>query len=214
MSGKRIVILISGSGSNMQTIVAASQAGRIAGTVVAVISNEPSAGGLAKAQAAGVATAVLCHRDFASRELYDQALQQLIDSYQPDVVVLAGFMRILTAAFTQHYQGRMLNIHPSLLPKYKGVNTHQRALDAGDREHGVSVHFVTAELDGGPVILQATVPIFPEDTAADLQARVQVQEHGIYPLVVNWLCNGRLRLTAAGAELDGELLGPQGYAAD
>lgn len=214
MSTKRIVILISGSGSNMQTIVAASQAGKIAGQVVAVISNKASAAGLAKAEAAGVATAVLAHTDFASREDYDAALLQLVDSFNPDVVVLAGFMRILTSAFTQHYHGRMLNIHPSLLPKYKGVDTHNRALAAGDSEHGVSVHFVTEELDGGPVILQAKVPVFTEDTAADLQARVQVQEHGIYPLVVHWLCSGRLQLTPAGAELDGELLGPQGYAAD
>lgn len=214
MSNKRIVILISGSGSNMQTIVAASQAGKVAGDVVAVISNKASAAGLGKAQAAGVATAVLAHNDFASREDYDAALLKLVDSFNPDVVVLAGFMRILTPAFTQHYHGRMLNIHPSLLPKYKGVDTHNRALAAGDSEHGVSVHFVTEELDGGPVILQAKVPVFADDTAADLQARVQVQEHGIYPLVVHWLCSGRLRLTAAGAELDGELLGPQGYAAD
>lgn len=214
MSNKRIVILISGSGSNMQAIIAASQAGKIAGDVVAVISNRADAGGLGKAQAAGITTAVLSHRDFAEREDYDAALQQLVDSFTPDVVVLAGFMRILTAGFTRHYHGRMLNIHPSLLPKYKGIHTHQRALDAGDSEHGVSVHFVTEELDGGPVILQATVPIFPEDSADDLQQRVLVQEHGIYPLVVNWLCSGRLRLTANGAELDGALLGAQGYAAD
>ncbi len=214
MSNKRIVILISGSGSNMQTLVAASQAGKIAGHVVAVISNKVDAAGLAKAQAAGIDTAVLAHGEFASREQYDHALQQLVDSFRPDVVVLAGFMRILTPAFTQHYHGRMLNIHPSLLPKYKGVDTHNRALAAGDTEHGVSVHFVTEELDGGPVILQAKVPVFADDTAADLQARVQVQEHGIYPLVVNWLCSGRLCLTADGAQLDGQCLGPHGYAAD
>jgi phosphoribosylglycinamide formyltransferase 1 len=214
MSNKRIVILISGSGSNMQTLVAASQAGKIAGHVVAVISNKADAAGLAKAQAAGIDTAVLAHGEFASREQYDHALQQLVDSFRPDVVVLAGFMRILTPAFTQHYHGRMLNIHPSLLPKYKGVDTHNRALAAGDTEHGVSVHFVTEELDGGPVILQAKVPVFADDTAADLQARVQVQEHGIYPLVVNWLCSGRLCLTADGAQLDGQCLGPHGYAAD
>jgi phosphoribosylglycinamide formyltransferase 1 len=214
MSNKRIVILISGSGSNMQTLVAASQAGKIAGHVVAVISNKADAAGLAKAQAAGIDTAVLAHGEFASREQYDHTLQQLVDSFRPDVVVLAGFMRILTPAFTQHYHGRMLNIHPSLLPKYKGVDTHNRALAAGDTEHGVSVHFVTEELDGGPVILQAKVPVFADDTAADLQARVQVQEHGIYPLVVNWLCSGRLCLTTDGAQLDGQCLGPHGYAAD
>src|SRR5690554_4630608 len=211
---KRIVILISGSGTNMQTIVEACQAGRVAGEVVAVISNKDGVAGLDKAAAAGIPIAVLSHRDYPTREAYDADLQQLIDGYQPDLVVLAGFMRILTPAITRHYHGRMLNIHPSLLPKYKGVNTHQRVLDAGDEEHGVSVHFVTEELDGGPVVLQAKVPVFAGDTAADLQQRVHTQEHAIYPLVVNWFCTGRLRLTDQGAELDGELLGPAGYAAD
>ncbi|OZB03900.1 MAG: phosphoribosylglycinamide formyltransferase [Idiomarina sp. 34-48-12] len=211
---KRIVVLISGSGTNMQAIVEACNAHRIAGEVVAVISNKAGVGGLEKAQAVGIETAVLSHKDFTTREAYDAELLKLIDGYQPDLVVLAGFMRILTPEFTRHYHGRMLNIHPSLLPKYKGVNTHQRALDAGDTEHGVSVHFVTEELDGGPVILQATVPIFPEDTASDLQQRVHTQEHAIYPLVVNWFCTDRLRLTADGAELDGELLGSAGYAAE
>lgn len=198
----------------MQAIVEACQAGRVAGEVVAVISNKDGVAGLDKAAAAGIPIAVLSHRDYPTREAYDADLQQLIDGYQPDLVVLAGFMRILTPAITRHYHGRMLNIHPSLLPKYKGVNTHQRALDAGDEEHGVSVHFVTEELDGGPVVLQAKVPVFAGDTAADLQQRVHTQEHAIYPLVVNWFCTGRLRLTDQGAELDGELLGPAGYAAD
>jgi len=211
---KRIVVLISGSGTNMQAIAEACNAHRIAGEVVAVISNKADVGGLEKAQAVGIETAVLSHKDFTTREAYDAELLKLIDGYQPDLVVLAGFMRILTPEFTRHYHGRMLNIHPSLLPKYKGINTHQRALDAGDTEHGVSVHFVTEELDGGPVILQATVPIFPEDTASDLQQRVHTQEHAIYPLVVNWFCTDRLRLTADGAELDGELLGSAGYAAE
>lgn len=211
---KRIVVLISGSGTNMQAIVAACAAKRIDGEVVAVISNKPNVGGLSKAEQAGIATAVLSHKDFDSREAYDAELQKLVDSFTPDVVVLAGFMRILTAGFTAHYHGRMLNIHPSLLPKYRGTNTHQRALDNGDKEHGVSVHFVTEELDGGPVILQAVVPVFDEDTAEDLQQRVHTQEHRIYPLVVQWLCSGRLQLTAKGAQLDGTLLGPQGYAVD
>ncbi|RUO78927.1 phosphoribosylglycinamide formyltransferase [Idiomarina tyrosinivorans] len=210
----RIVVLISGSGTNMQAIQQACQAGKVAGNVVAVISNKAGVGGLAKAQAAGIDTAVLSHRDFDSREAYDAELQQLIDTYRPDLVVLAGFMRILTPAFTRHYQGRMLNIHPSLLPKYKGTQTHQRALEAGDEEHGVSVHFVTEELDGGPVILQAKVPIFPGDTVEDLQARVHEQEHRIYPMVVNWFCQGRLTLAAGQAQLDQQALGPQGYAAD
>lgn len=211
---KRIVVLISGSGTNMQAIVEACQQQRIDGEVVGVISNKAGVAGLDKAADAGIATAVLSHKDYATREAYDADLQKLIDEMQPDVVVLAGFMRILTAGFTQHYHGRMLNIHPSLLPKYRGINTHQRALDNGDKEHGVSVHFVTEELDGGPVILQARVPVFEGDEASDLQQRVHAQEHRIYPLVVQWLCSGRLRLTDKGAELDGTLLGPQGYAAD
>lgn len=211
---KRIVVLISGSGTNMQAIVEACQQQRIYGEVVGVISNKANVGGLEKAEVAGIPTAVLSHKDYDTREAYDADLQQLIDGFQPDVVVLAGFMRILTAEFTQHYHGRMLNIHPSLLPKYRGINTHQRALDNGDKEHGVSVHFVTEELDGGPVILQARVPVFEGDEASDLQQRVHAQEHRIYPLVVQWLCSGRLKLTDKGAELDGTLLGPQGYAAD
>lgn len=211
---KRIVVLISGSGTNMQAIVDACQQQRIDGEVVAVISNKANVGGLEKAATAGIPAAVLSHKDYDTREAYDAELQKLIDGFQPDIVVLAGFMRILTAEFTQHYHGRMLNIHPSLLPKYRGINTHQRALDNGDIEHGVSVHFVTEELDGGPVILQARVPIFEGDEASDLQQRVHAQEHRIYPLVVQWLCSGRLKLTDKGAQLDGTLLGPQGYAAD
>ncbi len=208
----RIVVLISGSGSNMQAIVEACEAGRIDGHVVAVISNKAGVRGLDIAAEAGIATEVLSHKDYPTREAYDAELQKLIDNYRPDLVVLAGFMRILTADFAAHYHGRMLNIHPSLLPKYTGINTHQRALDAGDTEHGVSVHFVTEELDAGPVILQARVPVFEGDTAQDLQQRVQTQEHGIYPLVVSWFCSGRLKLTDKGVELDGELLGPSGYA--
>ncbi len=211
---KRIVVLISGSGTNMQAIVEACQAQKVAGNVVAVISNKAGVAGLDKAQAAGIDTAVLSHRDFDTREDYDAELLKLVDSYQPDLVILAGFMRILTADFTRHYHGRMLNIHPSLLPKYKGVNTHQRALDAGDSEHGVSVHFVTEELDGGPVVLQAKVPVFEGDTVDELQARVHVQEHAIYPLVVQWFCADRLKLTDHQAELDGQRLGPAGYAED
>lgn len=211
---KRIVVLISGTGSNMQAIQEACEARQINGEVVAVIANKATAKGLEKAAAKGIATDTLSHREFASREAYDVELRQLIDSYQPDLVVLAGFMRILTAELTAHYAGRMLNIHPSLLPKYKGINTHQRALDAGDAEHGVSVHFVTEELDGGPVILQAKVPVFAGDTADDLQARVHQQEHRIYPLVVNWFCQDRLALDQGRATLDGQPLGEHGYAAD
>ncbi|MCO4320057.1 phosphoribosylglycinamide formyltransferase [Aliidiomarina quisquiliarum] len=211
---KRIVILVSGSGTNMLNIAEQCAEQRVAGKVVAVIANKADASGIAKAAELGLETAVLAHRNFTSREAYDQALAELVTSYQPDVVVLAGFMRILTAEFVQPFQGRLLNIHPSLLPKYKGLHTHERALANGDTEHGVSVHFVTEELDGGPVILQAKIPIFDGDTIDDLQQRVHEQEYRIYPLVVNWLCNERLRLTAAGAELDGQLLGPSGYAAE
>lgn len=211
---KRIVVLISGTGSNMQAIVDACEKQQINGEVVAVIANKDTAKGLEKAAERDIATHALSHKAFDSREAYDAELQSLIDTYQPDLVILAGFMRILTADFTRHFAGRMLNIHPSLLPKYKGVNTHQRALDAGDKEHGVSVHFVTEELDGGPVILQAKVPVFEGDTADDLQARVHEQEHRIYPLVVKWFCDDRLALGAQGVELDNQPLGPHGYASE
>ncbi|WP_337840545.1 phosphoribosylglycinamide formyltransferase [Rheinheimera sp.] len=211
---KSIVVLISGSGSNLQAILDACSAGFIPGRVKAVISNKASAYGLKRAETAGVTSAVLSHKDYDSREDYDTALIQLIDSHQPDLVVLAGFMRILTPAFVAHYQGRLLNIHPSLLPKYQGLNTHQRAIDAGDTEHGCSVHFVTAELDGGPVVLQAKVPIFPEDDAELVAARVHEQEHRIYPLVVRWFCQQRLQQKADQALLDGQVLSEHGYADD
>ncbi|MGY3871374.1 phosphoribosylglycinamide formyltransferase [Aeromonas crassostreae] len=210
----RILVLISGSGSNLQAILDGCAQGRIDGQVVAVISNKADAYGLVRAEQAGVATELLSHQGFDSREAYDAALMARIDSHQPDLIVLAGFMRILTGDLVRHYQGRMLNIHPSLLPKYQGLHTHQRAIDAGDREHGASVHFVTEELDGGPVVLQARVPIFPEDEAADVAARVQTQEHSLYPLVVQWFCQGRLRCDGEGAWLDGALLGPAGHASD
>lgn len=211
---KSIVVLISGSGSNLQAILDACAAGFIAGRVSAVISNKASAYGLTRAADAGVATEVLDHKTFADRSAYDAAMCQQIDSYQPDLVVLAGFMRILTPAFVAHYHGRLLNIHPSLLPKYQGLNTHQRAIDAGDTEHGCSVHFVTAELDGGPVVLQARVPIFAGDTADEVSARVHEQEHQIYPLVVRWFCQDRLQQQGDKALLDGQILSEYGYADD
>ncbi|TKB44372.1 phosphoribosylglycinamide formyltransferase [Thalassotalea mangrovi] len=213
MSGKkRIVVLISGSGSNLQAIIDACKAEKIDGDVVGVISNIADVFGLTRAENAGIANEVLSHKEFASREIYDQNLIKCIDAYQPDLVVLAGFMRILTPQFVQHYVGRLLNIHPSLLPKYQGLNTHQRAIDAGDKTHGVSVHFVTEELDGGPVILQAKVPIFDGDEASDLAARVHEQEHRIYPLVVNWFCQNRLTMSGNCAILDGKPLAENGYA--
>ncbi len=211
---KSIVVLISGSGSNLQAILDACKAGFIAGRVSAVISNKADVFGLTRASDAGVPALVLDHKQYADRASYDAALCQLIDRHQPDLVVLAGFMRILTPEFVAHYSGRLLNIHPSLLPKYQGLNTHQRAIEAGDTVHGCSVHFVTAELDGGPVVLQAKVPVFPEDDAAAVAARVHEQEHRIYSLVVRWFCQDRLQQQADKALLDGHILSPHGYADD
>jgi phosphoribosylglycinamide formyltransferase-1 len=210
----RIVVLISGSGSNLQALIDACKQSDYPGEIVGVISNKADAYGLERAKQANIAQQVLEHKNFETRELYDQALVKAIDVYQPDVVVLAGFMRILTAEFVQHYQGRLINIHPSLLPKYQGLHTHQRALDAGDEEHGVSVHFVTEELDGGPVILQAKIPIFPGDNADDLASRVHEQEHRIYPLVVKWFCQKRLSMQDGFAILDDCQLPTSGYAND
>ena len=211
---KSIVVLISGNGSNLQAILDRAAEGKIHGQVSAVISNKANAFGLQRAKDAGVPAIVLDHKSFESRESYDQALQQEIDRFSPDLVVLAGFMRILTDEFVMHYSGRMLNIHPSLLPKYKGLNTHQRAIDAGDDEHGLSVHFVTPELDDGPVIIQSKVPVFENDTADELASRVQQQERNIYPLVVDWYCQQRLLMKDNKAYLDGNLLAETGYAAD
>lgn len=181
MKKARLVILISGRGSNMQSIIRAIEAGELQADIAAVISNRPDAAGLQTASAAGIATQVINHRDFDSREAFDQQLAREIDGYQPDYVILAGFMRILTAAFVEHFAGRLINIHPSLLPKFKGLHTHQRAIEAGEREHGASVHFVTAELDDGPVILQAKVPVLKGDTPETLAARVLIEEHKLYP---------------------------------
>lgn len=210
----RIVVLISGSGSNLQAIIDACKAESYPGEVVGVISNKADVFGLSRANDAGIDNLALSHKDYDSRESYDQALIEKIEQYKPDLVVLAGFMRILTPAFVQKYSGKLLNIHPSLLPKYQGLNTHQRAIDAGDKEHGVSVHFVTEELDGGPVILQAKVPIFPEDTADELATRIHVQEHRIYPLVVQWFCANRVKMDNGKAYLDGTALALTGYASE
>ncbi len=211
---KSIVVLISGGGTNLQAIIDACKLGEIPADVVAVISNKANVYGLERATRAGIANKVLSHKNFATREDYDQALVAAIDEFNPDLVVLAGFMRILTPYFVQHFSGKLLNIHPSLLPKYQGLNTHQRAIDAKDTEHGVSVHFVTEELDGGPVILQAKVPIFAQDTADDLASRVHEQEHRIYPLVIKWFCQGRLKMQNEQAILDNNILPASGYAND
>lgn len=202
----RVVVLISGSGSNLQALINSRQAGELPVELAAVISNRPGVLGLTRAQDANIPTAVLDHKNFIDRQTFDHALMQKIDSYQPDLVVLAGFMRILSATFTQHYEGRMLNIHPSLLPKFQGLHTHQRALDAGEKRHGVTVHFVTAELDGGPAIAQASVPIVEGDDAISLAKRVQQQEHIIYPLAIKWFAEGELQMVNGKTQLMGELL--------
>ncbi|MGL5043991.1 MAG: phosphoribosylglycinamide formyltransferase, partial [Plesiomonas sp.] len=176
-SSKNIVVLASGNGSNLQAILDACESGRIQGQVTAVISDRADAFALERAQSANIPAEVLRQRDFADRDSFDAALAEAVSRYQPDLVVLAGFMRVLNSAFVQQFSGKLLNIHPSLLPKYRGLNTHQRAIDAGDTVHGASIHFVTEQLDGGPIILQAQVPIFEDDTAAEVAQRVQEQEH-------------------------------------
>lgn len=190
----RITILISGRGSNMAALIDAVLEGRIAGAVTHVISNRPDAAGLDFARLHGIATSVVDHRAFASREAFDAALAETIDSGEPDLIVLAGFMRILGRAFVERYEGRMLNIHPSLLPAYPGTDTHARALADGAARHGCTVHFVTAEVDGGPIVAQAEVSVLPGDDPETLAARVLEQEHRLLPEVVGWFCAGRIAL--------------------
>jgi len=189
-----VVILISGNGSNLQAIIDANQNGDCPVRIRAVISNRPGVKGLERAQLAGIETAVVDHTLYEDRETFDQALINCIDDFQPDLVVLAGFMRILTSYFVEHYMGRMLNIHPALLPDFPGLNTHERALESGVEQHGASVHFVTTEVDGGPIVLQAAVPIKTGDTAQILANRVLQQEHLIYPLAIRWYAEKRIHL--------------------
>jgi phosphoribosylglycinamide formyltransferase-1 len=191
---KRIVILISGRGSNMQTLLEANLPCQIA----AIISNRADAQGLAVAKAHGIDTAVVPHKDYADRPSFDAALAKVIDAYTPDVVVLSGFMRILTAAFVERYAGRLVNIHPSLLPAYPGIDTHQRVLQDGAKIHGCTVHFVTPDLDHGPIIIQAAVPVMREDTPQSLSTRVLSEEHRIYPQAIRWLCRGQVWLDKHG----------------
>ena len=188
-----VVVLISGSGTNLQALID-SAAGGAAYRIRGVISNRPGVRGLERAAAAGIPTRVVDHRLFPDRERFDAALAEAIDALDPGLVVLAGFMRILTSGFVRHYTGRMINIHPSLLPAFQGLNTHRRALEAGVREHGASVHYVTDELDGGPVIAQTRVAVLPGDDEATLAARVLAREHRLLPQVVSWIAEGRLRL--------------------
>ncbi len=206
---KSIVILISGRGSNMEAQFAAIDRGELPVRVAAVISNRPDAKGLETAAARGVPTAVVDHRQSAGREAFDAALAECIDGHAPDLVVLAGFMRILTEGFVRHYEGRLLNIHPSLLPSFPGLHTHQKAIDEGVRIHGCTVHFVTPALDHGPVVIQAAVPVLDGDDEATLAARVLRQEHIVYPRAIRWFAEGRLRLVDGRVLLDA----PQGEAA-
>lgn len=201
---KNIVILISGRGSNMEALIGARDRGDLPVNIAAVISNRPDAKGLETAAAAGIATRCLDHKAYAGRDAFDAALAACIDEFAPDLVVLAGFMRILTPDFVRHYEGRLLNIHPSLLPSFPGLHTHQRALDEGVRIHGCTVHFVTAELDHGPVVIQAAVPVLDGDDEASLAARVLRQEHQVYPRAVRWFAEGRLSLVDGRVRVAGE----------
>lgn len=187
----KLVILISGRGSNMVSILDAIMANRLKADIVAVISNRPDAAGLSAAAAQGIVTDVVDHTEFDSRDTFDRALANTIDRFKPDLVILAGFMRILTADFVAHFNGKLINIHPSLLPKFKGLNTHQRALEAKEAEHGATVHFVTAELDDGPIVLQARVPVLADDDATTLAKRVLAQEHQLYPNAIKKIIEDR-----------------------
>jgi phosphoribosylglycinamide formyltransferase 1 len=201
---KRIVILISGRGTNMEAIVRRCTAEGWPARVAAVISNRPDATGLRFAEGLGIDTAVVDHKAHSSREAFDEALARAVDTHQPDLVVLAGFMRILGPAFVMRYQGRLLNIHPSLLPAFAGLHTHRRALEAGCAVAGATVHFVTSQLDHGPIVMQATVPVLPDDDERQLAERVLATEHVIYPLSVRWFVQGRLKLEGSRVvQLDG-----------
>lgn len=212
---KNVVILISGRGSNMEALIRARDAGELPITIAAVISNRPDAAGLETAAKAGIVTHFVDHKGFPDRAAFDAALAECIDEFAPDLVILAGFMRILSDGFVRHYAGRLLNIHPSLLPAFPGLHTHRRALEEGVRIHGCTVHFVTPTLDHGPVVVQAAVPVLDSDDEASLAARVLAQEHRIYPLAVRWFAEGRLALEggrvrlAAEADGGGALISPR-----
>lgn len=209
-AGLPVVILISGRGTNLQSIIDETRAGRLPLDIRAVISNNPDAEGLARARAVGLPVEVVNHRAYADRAAFDDALRQAIDQHTPKLVVLAGFMRILGRAFIERYADRLINIHPSLLPKYPGLDTHARALAAGERVHGASVHFVTPAMDAGPVIIQATVPVLPGDTPETLAARVLKEEHRIFPLALRWFAEGRLSVRNGRVLLDGAQRPEQG----
>ena len=201
-----VVILISGGGSNLQSIIDAMQAGELPIDIRAVISNKADAYGLERAKSAGISTEVINHHDYTGREDFDHALKEGIDAHQPALVILAGFMRILSHDFVEHYLGRMINIHPALLPLYPGLNTHERVLQDAVEEHGATVHFVTTEVDGGPLVLQARVPVHSDDTSEALAARVLEQEHVIFPQAIRWFAEGRLQMQCDKVLLDDKTL--------
>jgi len=201
-----VVVLVSGNGSNLQAIIDHMQTGELPITIRAVISNRPEALALQRAHNAHIQTEVVDHKNFPDRESFDKALAETIDKYKPELIIMAGFMRILTEAFVLRYEGRMMNIHPSLLPKYKGLNTHQRVIEAGDKEHGASVQFVTHDLDSGPVAIQAKVPVLENDTPELLAERVLKEEHQIYPLAILWFAQGKLKLEKNIATFNGHKL--------
>ncbi|MBD3639589.1 MAG: phosphoribosylglycinamide formyltransferase [Marinobacter sp.] len=202
----KILVLVSGSGTNLQALIDASRERDFPGQITAVGSNRPGAFALERAAQANIETFVVDHKKFDSREEFDAALMAEIRRHNPDLIVLAGFMRILTTDFVRAFRGKMLNIHPSLLPRYTGLNTHQRAIEAGDSLHGVSIHFVTEELDGGPVIAQAEVQVTTDDTPESLAEKVQEKEHILYPIVVRWFCEGRIQLGSDYILFDGDIL--------
>ena len=209
---KKIAVLISGQGTNLQTIIDACHSGDIPAKIACVVSNKADAYGLVRAKQAQISQAVFLRKNFSNNLEMDDAIGDYLQSLAVDLIVLAGYMKILTPKFTQRFAGKILNIHPSLLPKYAGLNTYQRAIEAGDNEHGTTVHFVNEEVDGGAIVLQAKVPIFPEDSIEEVEARTREQEYQIYPLVIKWFTEGRLRLKDNLAYLDGKPLPKSGYA--
>lgn len=207
----RVVVLISGGGTNLQALIDAAESGELPIELCAVISNKDHVKGLTRAEKHHIPAIVIDHKQFSQREDFDARLRDIIDSQSPDIVILSGFMRILTAEFTAHYAGKMINIHPSLLPKYQGLHTHRRAIDAGDQEHGATVHFVTAELDGGPAIIQAKVSIDEQDDEVSLAEKVLNKEHKIFPLAVTWLAQKRVEMREGKSYLDGKALPKSGF---
>ena len=211
---KKIVVLISGHGMNLQALIDACKSSYINAEIVGVFSNQSDAFGLQRAKSAGIFHRTFLRSDYANNLDMDRHIGDEIDNLGADLIVLAGYMKILSAEFTQHFAGKILNIHPSLLPKYSGLHTYQRAMEAGETEHGMTIHFVNEKVDGGAIVLQAKVPIFPEDNITDIEDRVKEQEIRFYPLVIKWFVEGRLRLIDNHAYLDGNRLPPQGYAID